>query len=127
MTTIGWSQERTDEVLVPVIRDMNRRDQEGTQSNITQFMTGPQGAGAFAPRVRSGGPSRMERAYGRLRQEAQGGQASSGDETPATGDNVEEASGSQTLAKRGASANQAKDGTGKKRKTRADSSAILDA
>jgi DNA excision repair protein ERCC-5 len=127
MTTIGWSQERTDEVLVPVIRDMNRRDQEGTQSNITQFMTGPQGAGAFAPRVRSGGPSRMERAYGRLRQEAQGGQASSGDETPATGDNVEEASRSQTLAKRGASANQAKDGTGKKRKTRADSSAILDA
>ncbi|KAI9924637.1 DNA repair protein rad2 [Aspergillus wentii] len=70
MATIGWSQERTDEVLVPVIRDMNRRDQEGTQSNITTFFNGPQGAGAFAPRVRSGGKSRMEKAFSRLRQEA---------------------------------------------------------
>ncbi|KAJ5590454.1 XPG/RAD2 endonuclease [Penicillium hetheringtonii] len=71
MATIGWSPERTDEVLVPVIRDMNRREQEGTQSNITQFMAGPQGAGAFAPRVRGSGPSRMEKAFGRLRQEAE--------------------------------------------------------
>ncbi|THC94447.1 hypothetical protein EYZ11_006084 [Aspergillus tanneri] len=70
MTTIGWSQERTDEVLVPVIRDMNRREQEGTQSNITNFFHGPQGAGAFAPRVRSGGQSRMEKAFSRLRREA---------------------------------------------------------
>ncbi|RHZ62126.1 ssDNA endodeoxyribonuclease RAD2 [Aspergillus thermomutatus] len=70
MTTIGWSQERTDEVLVPVIRDMNRREQEGTQSNITNFFSGPQGAGAFAPRVRSAGQSRMEKAFSRLRQEA---------------------------------------------------------
>ncbi|KAK3500579.1 hypothetical protein B0T13DRAFT_465718, partial [Neurospora crassa] len=36
MQTIGWSQERTDEVLVPVIRDMNKREREGTQSNITR-------------------------------------------------------------------------------------------
>ncbi|EAW06477.1 ssDNA endodeoxyribonuclease RAD2 [Aspergillus clavatus NRRL 1] len=84
MTTIGWSQERTDEILVPVIRDMNRREQEGTQANITSFFTGPQGAGAFAPRVRSGGPSRMEKAFGRLRQQAgvepDGGQDGSTDE-----------------------------------------------
>ncbi|CAK7231265.1 DNA repair protein rad2 [Sporothrix curviconia] len=46
MATIGWSQERTDEVLVPVIRDMNRRETEGTQSNITRFFTGAVGAGA---------------------------------------------------------------------------------
>lgn len=118
MTTIGWSQERTDEVLVPVIRDMNRRDQEGTQSNITQFMTVPQGAGAFAPRVRSGGPSRMEKAFGRLRQEAQGGQASPGDNPPATEGDGKEASSSQNQTKRGASATQAKAGTSKKRKTR---------
>ncbi|KAJ6079344.1 hypothetical protein N7467_009097 [Penicillium canescens] len=118
MATIGWSQERTDEVLVPVIRDMNRRDQEGTQSNITQFMTGPQGAGAFAPRVRPGGPSRMEKAFGRLRQEAQGGQASPGDDAPATAGDGEEASGSQKQTKRGASAIQAKAGMSKKRKTR---------
>lgn len=70
MATIGWSQERTDEVLVPVIRDMNRREQEGTQSNITNFYHGPQGAGAFAPQVRSRGKSRMEKAFSRLRQEA---------------------------------------------------------
>lgn len=70
MSTIGWSQERTDEILVPVIRDMNRREQEGTQSNITSFYNGPQGAGAFAPRVRSEGKSRMEKAFSRLRQEA---------------------------------------------------------
>ncbi|KAH9868413.1 hypothetical protein J1614_007485 [Plenodomus biglobosus] len=49
---IGWSWERTDEVLVPVIRDMNRRDKEGTQANITRFFDGGVGAGAFAPRVR---------------------------------------------------------------------------
>ncbi|KAE8353992.1 hypothetical protein BDV28DRAFT_132020 [Aspergillus coremiiformis] len=70
MTTIGWSQERTDEVLVPVIRDMNRREQEGTQSNITAFFPGPQGAGAFAPRARRGGQSRMEKAFHRLRRVA---------------------------------------------------------
>ncbi|ORY05300.1 hypothetical protein BCR34DRAFT_590959 [Clohesyomyces aquaticus] len=50
---IGWSWERTDEVLVPVIKDMNRREKEGTQSNITRFFDGVVGAGAFAPRVRS--------------------------------------------------------------------------
>ncbi|KIV94697.1 hypothetical protein PV10_02437 [Exophiala mesophila] len=46
MATIGWSQDRTDEVLVPVIRDMNRRELEGTQSNITRFFSGGVGVGA---------------------------------------------------------------------------------
>ncbi|EXJ95937.1 DNA excision repair protein ERCC-5 [Capronia coronata CBS 617.96] len=46
MATIGWSQERTDEVLVPVIRDMNKRETEGTQSNITRFFGGGVGVGA---------------------------------------------------------------------------------
>ncbi|EFR04466.1 DNA-repair protein rad13 [Nannizzia gypsea CBS 118893] len=71
MTTIGWSPERTDEVLVPVIRDVNRREQEGTQSNITGFFQGPQGAGAFAPRQRTAGKSRIEKAFGRLRNQAE--------------------------------------------------------
>ena len=71
MTTIGWSQERTDEVLVPVIRDANRREHEGTQSNITNFFEGPQGSGAFAPRRRAEGKTRMEKAFGRLRNEAE--------------------------------------------------------
>lgn len=71
MSTIGWNQERTDEVLVPVIRDMNRRENEGTQANITSFLGGNVGAGAFAPRVRSEGKSaRMERALEQMAQRA---------------------------------------------------------
>ena len=70
MATIGWSKERTDEVLVPVIRDMNKRDAEGTQSNITRFFTGAVGVGAaeaFAPRQRAQGSKRMAAAVDRLR------------------------------------------------------------
>ncbi|MCJ1459393.1 DNA repair protein rad2 [Mycoblastus sanguinarius] len=80
MATIGWSQERTDEVLVPVIKDMNRRENEGTQANITQFFGGgvgvggkPNGGGgsAFAPRRKVDGKSkRMETALGRLHEQA---------------------------------------------------------
>ncbi|KAK4235005.1 hypothetical protein C8A03DRAFT_37181 [Achaetomium macrosporum] len=80
MRTIGWSQERTDEVLVPVIRDMNRREVEGTQSNITRFFGGSVGVGAtgpkeaFAPRQRAaGGSRRMADAVSRLRARTGGG------------------------------------------------------
>lgn len=68
MSTVGWGPERTDEVLIPVIRDINRRDAEGTQANITNFYSGQLGVGVFAPRRRAGpdGQSRMERAFGRL-------------------------------------------------------------
>ncbi|PVH77678.1 PIN domain-like protein, partial [Cadophora sp. DSE1049] len=69
MATIGWTQERTDEVLVPVIRDMNRREQEGTQANITRYFDGAVGAG-----VNTGGggrdkvtSKRMKDAVGKLR------------------------------------------------------------
>ncbi|EGE06858.1 DNA-repair protein rad13 [Trichophyton equinum CBS 127.97] len=78
MATVGWSPERTDEVLVPVIRDANRREQEGTQSNITGFFQGPQGAGAFAPRQRTAGKSRIEKAFGRLRNQAEARQTTLG-------------------------------------------------
>lgn len=91
MATIGWTQERTDEVLVPVIKDMNRREKEGTQSNITQFLGGSVGVGAarggrsagagagagsvenagFAPRRKDAGKSRrMEVALERLAEKA---------------------------------------------------------
>ncbi|KAL9084995.1 MAG: hypothetical protein Q9159_004961 [Coniocarpon cinnabarinum] len=73
MATIGWSQERTDEVLVPIIRDMNRRENEGTQANITAFLGGNTGvgAGAFAPRVRAEGKSRrMETALEKMAERA---------------------------------------------------------
>ena len=46
MATVGWNEERVDEVLVPVIRDINRREVEGTQSNITRYFPGAMGAGA---------------------------------------------------------------------------------
>ena len=70
MATIGWSKERTDEVLVPVIRDMNKRDAEGTQSNITRFFSGGVGVGAkeaFAPRQKAQGSKRMAVAVDRLK------------------------------------------------------------
>jgi DNA excision repair protein ERCC-5 len=70
MATIGWSKERTDEVLVPVIKDMNKRDREGTQSNITRFFGGSVGVGAkeaFAPRQKAQGSKRMAAAVDRLR------------------------------------------------------------
>ncbi|EPS42148.1 hypothetical protein H072_3844 [Dactylellina haptotyla CBS 200.50] len=63
MATIGWTPDRTDEVLVPVIRDMNRKVSVGNQVNITNFFSGTTGAGAFAPRVREANKSkRMENA-----------------------------------------------------------------
>lgn len=79
MATIGWSQERTDEVLVPVIKDMNRRMDEGTQSNITAFFDGGVGVGAagrgqrgeaFAPRKRVDASKRMGKAMGKLAEQA---------------------------------------------------------
>ncbi|KAJ5924210.1 XPG/RAD2 endonuclease [Penicillium verhagenii] len=119
MSTIGWSPERTDEVLVPVIRDMNRRGEEGTQSNITQFMQGPQGAGAFAPRVRSGGVSRMEKAFGRLQRQAQIAQDPSASEPM-----EDEANTTSAPTQEKGTSTQTGKGTGrtnKKRKTRATS------
>ncbi|KAI0103577.1 PIN domain-like protein [Daldinia grandis] len=79
MSTIGWSEERTDEVLVPVIRDMNRREAEGTQSNITRYFEGTVGVGAkeaFAPRQRVQGSKRMAEAVNKLRANAVVGGAS---------------------------------------------------
>ncbi|KAH8880070.1 PIN domain-like protein [Thozetella sp. PMI_491] len=76
MSTIGWGQERTDEVLVPVIRDMNRRDVEGTQSNITRYFEGGVGVGArevFAPRQKAKGSKRMADAVSRLKASKTGG------------------------------------------------------
>ncbi|KAK4985745.1 DNA repair protein rad2 [Elasticomyces elasticus] len=82
MATIGWTQERTDEVLVPVIRDMNQRVNEGTQSNITAFFGGAVGVGAatakngvgggeaFAPRRRVEGSKRMGSALSRMAEQA---------------------------------------------------------
>ena len=75
MATIGWSQERTDEVLLPVIKDMNRREAEGTQSNITRYFEGVVGAGAragTAPGTNRIGSNRMRAAMDRLKAQATG-------------------------------------------------------
>jgi len=68
--------------LVPVIRDMNRRADEGTQANITAFFDGGVGVGAagvgggsargegFAPRKRGEGSRRMGDALGRMAERA---------------------------------------------------------
>ncbi len=73
MATIGWSQERTDEVLVPVIRDMNRRELEGTQSNITRYFDGAVGVGASATAGRDKvGSRRMKDAVNKLKEKKKG-------------------------------------------------------
>ena len=72
MATIGWTQERTDEVLVPVIRDMNRRETEGTQSNITRYFDGAVGAGVNTSGKRDPGSRRMREAVGKLKAKKSG-------------------------------------------------------
>lgn len=37
MYNVGWSQGRVDEVMVPLIQDMNRKKLHGTQSTIGEF------------------------------------------------------------------------------------------
>lgn len=37
MYNIGWSQSKVDEVMIPLIRDMNKKRAEGTQSTIGEF------------------------------------------------------------------------------------------
>lgn len=37
MYNVQWSQARVDEVMVPLIRDMNRKRMEGTQATIGEF------------------------------------------------------------------------------------------
>jgi DNA excision repair protein ERCC-5 len=78
MRTAGWTAERTDEVLVPVVRDMNRREVEGTQSNITAFYQQQSGSEAFAPRRhKEAGSKRLRSALQRIGQKDQGQKAAS--------------------------------------------------
>ncbi|EDN93362.1 hypothetical protein SS1G_09228 [Sclerotinia sclerotiorum 1980 UF-70] len=77
-TEVGWSQERVDEILVPVIRDMNRRELEGTQSNITRFFEGGVGVGGLGTASagggerEKGGSKRMREAVGKLKAKKKG-------------------------------------------------------
>jgi DNA excision repair protein ERCC-5 len=94
MATIGWSQERTDEILVPVVRDMNRRVVEGTQANITKFFTGAVGVGGNVEGARLGmkgkESGRMKTAYKRLRGEAERRRRGSAVDEDVDADDVEE-------------------------------------
>lgn len=80
MATTVRTQERTDDVLVPVIKDMNRRADEGTQANIKAFFDGGVGVGAArinargeacAPRKRLEGSRRLGNALGRMAERVQ--------------------------------------------------------
>ncbi|KAG8533080.1 uncharacterized protein KY384_001863 [Bacidia gigantensis] len=134
MATIGWGQERTDEVLVPVIKDINRRENEGTQANITQFFGGGVGVGArqnvntggggggqaFAPRKKVGGKSkRMESALESLAGRAKGRAAGDGD---GDGDGGSAKGGEDGVvgSKRAAERGNGSGGGRKKRKARAE-------
>jgi DNA excision repair protein ERCC-5 len=138
---IGWSSTRTDEVLVPVIKDMNRREKEGTQSNITSFFDGTVGAGAFAPRVRGeqngGGPSgkkkgkgaagkRLGAALTRLAEREKGGRATAvegnseqehSEDGNADGQEVQEIRSLEALAEGSGAGTGTGKGKGKKRKS----------
>ncbi|KAI5965622.1 RAD2 [Candida pseudojiufengensis] len=37
MFNVGWTQERVDEIMIPLIRDLNKKKAEGTQSTIGEF------------------------------------------------------------------------------------------
>ncbi|KAF8440624.1 hypothetical protein BGX38DRAFT_854626 [Terfezia claveryi] len=79
MSTIGWSQGQCDEILVPVVKDMNKRLAEGTQSNITRYFDGSVGAGAFARKKKEARKSkRMDQAMQKLHHIVSKGNGGSG-------------------------------------------------
>ncbi|KAL8381376.1 hypothetical protein RB595_005576 [Gaeumannomyces hyphopodioides] len=140
MSTVGWGEERTDEILVPVIRDMNKREAEGTQSNITRYFSGTVGAGArvaapgpmtavggesvgdvgreaFAPRRQAarGGSKRMAVAVSRLK--AQAGTSDNSSEPAAASEDGRERQGGVDAAERSGGTTKRK--IGQKRKAHA--------
>lgn len=122
MATVGWDRERTDEVLVPVIRDMNRRAAEGTQSNITQFFEGAVGAGVNeAKKGDVRGSKRMREAVGKLKARKKG---AAGVQTGETwGDKArkwaEKEEGREKDKEEDDEGHDEGDGSGKRRKVRA--------
>ncbi|TEY82453.1 hypothetical protein BOTCAL_0029g00420 [Botryotinia calthae] len=123
MTTVGWSQERVDEILVPVIRDMNRRETEGTQSNITRYFEGGVGVGGVGnggAEGREKGSKRMREAVGKLKAKKRGAAANSLKDRGTFADNAREWAKKNELsieaqAKRDASKKGMGKGKGRKR------------
>ncbi|KAF7885959.1 uncharacterized protein EAF02_004468 [Botrytis sinoallii] len=123
MTTVGWSQERVDEILVPVIRDMNRRETEGTQSNITRYLRVVLGWVEWevvGGDSREKGSKRMREAVGKLKAKKKGGAANSLKDRGTFADNAREWAKKNELsveaqAKRDASKKGMGKGKGKKR------------
>ncbi|KAH3676383.1 hypothetical protein WICMUC_002014 [Wickerhamomyces mucosus] len=37
MSTVGWNKERVDQVLIPLIKDLNKKKREGVQSTLNEF------------------------------------------------------------------------------------------
>jgi DNA excision repair protein ERCC-5 len=125
MATIGWSQERTDEILLPVIKDMNRRMDEGTQANITKFFDGTVGVGAatgargeaFAPRKRVDGSKRMGSALKRMADRAR---------SKATGSTVGEATSDSPAVSASTATTKTASKDRKRRKASARAKAVVD-
>lgn len=67
MFNVGWTQSRVDEVMLPLIRDMNRKRAEGSQSTVGEFF--PQEYISYKKEVSLG--KRMKVAANRLHKNRQ--------------------------------------------------------
>ncbi|BFZ53038.1 DNA repair protein rad2 [Savitreella phatthalungensis] len=67
MRQIGWTQDRTDEQLLPVIRDMYRKQTEGQQRNLTDFFSGSVGTGGRQGVMKPISSTRMHNALNALK------------------------------------------------------------
>lgn len=38
-TQLGWPHEKSDEILIPLIRDVNKRKKKGKQKRINEFFS----------------------------------------------------------------------------------------
>ena len=70
MKQCNWRQEYTDSQLLPVIKDMNMKQREGTQRNLTQFFSGAVGAGVAPSAKKAVKSHRMHSALTSLRSDA---------------------------------------------------------
>ncbi|KAF7731759.1 DNA repair protein rad2 [Apophysomyces ossiformis] len=52
MESFTWSEKQADEVLIPVIRELNKRTTVGTQANISSYFDASAGASTYAPHKR---------------------------------------------------------------------------
>ncbi|KAI0766735.1 hypothetical protein BC629DRAFT_1583625 [Irpex lacteus] len=95
---LGWSQEKVDDLLLPIIRKMGKRTQTGTtnqQGSLTSFFDVP--AGGAAPRKRQAYASkRLQQVVSDFRKR-QAADRKSGSRSQSAGSNDQEESDSETM------------------------------